>query len=218
VNTRNELIKQHHRLGSTMIYVTHDQVEAMTMGTRICVMNGGRVAQIGAPLEVYWQPADTFVARFLGSPPMNLFTVPLASSGGSFHVESAAIRAPLSRWAAATLAPSTGRPIILGVRAADLYLDAAPLGAEEKGSIRGTAFAVEPLGAETLLVIETEDGVECTARLSRDIRVSPGETIELFFGARSVYLFDAESGKAITGDMPGFVAGVLPGRMSGSLQ
>jgi len=65
VNTRNELIKQHRRLGSTMIYVTHDQVEAMTMGTRICVMNNGRVAQIGAPLEVYWQPADTFVARFL---------------------------------------------------------------------------------------------------------------------------------------------------------
>ena len=218
VNTRNELIKQHHRLGSTMIYVTHDQVEAMTMGTRICVMNGGRVAQIGAPLEVYWQPADTFVARFLGSPPMNLFTVPLASSGGSFHVESAAIRAPLSRWAAATLAPAAGRPVTLGVRAEDLYLDAAPLGGQEKGSIHGTAFAVEPLGAETLLVIETEDGVECTARLSRDIRVSPGETIELFFGARSVYLFDAESGKAIAGDMPGFVAGVLPGRMSGSLQ
>src|SRR3954468_11148629 len=107
VNTRNELIKQHHRLGSTMIYVTHDQVEAMTMGTRICVMNEGRVAQIGAPLEVYWQPADTFVARFLGSPPMNLFTVPLAGSGGSFHIESPALRAPLSRWAAATLAPST---------------------------------------------------------------------------------------------------------------
>jgi len=72
VNTRNELIKQHHRLRSTMIYVTHDQVEAMTMGTRICVMNGGRVAQIGAPLDVYWNPADTFVARFLGCPPMNI--------------------------------------------------------------------------------------------------------------------------------------------------
>jgi len=218
VNTRNELIKQHHRLGSTMIYVTHDQVEAMTMGTRICVMNGGRVAQIGAPLEVYWQPADTFVARFLGSPPMNLFTVPLAGSGGSFQIESSTIRAPLSRWAAATLAPSAGRPIILGVRAEDLYLDPAPLGGEERGSIRGTAFAVEPLGAETLLVMETQDGVECTARLSRDIRVSPGEMIELFFGARSAYLFDAKSGKAIAGDMPGFVSGVLPGRMSGPLQ
>jgi multiple sugar transport system ATP-binding protein len=81
VNTRNELIRQHHRLASTMIYVTHDQVEAMTMGTRICVMNGGKVAQIGAPLDVYWQPADTFVARFLGAPPMNLFTLPGAAPG-----------------------------------------------------------------------------------------------------------------------------------------
>src|SRR5476651_2908178 len=86
VNTRNELIKQHHRLRSTMIYVTHDQVEAMTMGTRICVMNGGRVAQIGAPLDVYWNPADTFVARFLGSPPMNLFNTRIASAAGVYLV------------------------------------------------------------------------------------------------------------------------------------
>ena len=69
---RGELIKLHHRLGATMIYVTHDQVEAMTMGDRICIMNGGKVAQIGAPLEVYARPADMFVASFLGSPPTNL--------------------------------------------------------------------------------------------------------------------------------------------------
>ena len=72
VGMRGELIKLHHRLGATMIYVTHDQVEAMTMGDRICIMNGGKVAQIGAPLEVYARPADMFVASFLGSPPTNL--------------------------------------------------------------------------------------------------------------------------------------------------
>ena len=72
VGMRGELIKLHHRLGATMIYVTHDQVEAMTMGDRICIMNGGKVVQIGAPLEVYRDPADTFVASFLGSPPTNL--------------------------------------------------------------------------------------------------------------------------------------------------
>ncbi|HZO01268.1 MAG TPA: ATP-binding cassette domain-containing protein, partial [Burkholderiales bacterium] len=69
VGMRGELIKLHHRLGATMIYVTHDQVEAMTMGDRICIMHGGKVAQIGAPLEVYRNPADLFVASFLGSPP-----------------------------------------------------------------------------------------------------------------------------------------------------
>jgi len=202
VNTRNELIKQHRRLGSTMIYVTHDQVEAMTMGTRICVMNNGRVAQIGAPLEVYWQPADTFVARFLGSPPMNLFTQPLLEADAIYRIDSPTIQTPLTRWDVAVLAPSAGRPIILGVRAEDLHLDRALCGDPAPGRLRGRAFAVEPLGAETLLAIETDGGIDCTARLPRDIRVTPGETVDLFFAARSAYLFDAETGRAIPGTQP----------------
>src|ERR1700720_2626024 len=82
VTTRNELIKQQHEIGTTSIYVTHDQVEAMTMGDRVCIMNEGRVVQIGAPLEVYRNPADMFVARFLGSPPMNLLKGRLEARGG----------------------------------------------------------------------------------------------------------------------------------------
>src|SRR5215510_1240895 len=81
VSTRNELIKQQHELGTTTIYVTHDQVEAMTMGDRICIMNRGEVVQIGKPLEVYRNPADAFVARFLGSPPMNLMEARLEQTG-----------------------------------------------------------------------------------------------------------------------------------------
>ncbi len=80
VSTRNELVKQHQRLGATMIYVTHDQVEAMTMGQRICIINNGKLVQVGVPLQVYREPADTFVAKFLGNPPMNLFEVRLESS------------------------------------------------------------------------------------------------------------------------------------------
>ena len=72
VSTRGEIAALHRRLGATMIYVTHDQVEAMTMGSRICIMNGGKVVQVGEPLEVYRRPANTFVASFLGNPPMNL--------------------------------------------------------------------------------------------------------------------------------------------------
>jgi len=202
VNTRNELIKQHRRLGSTMIYVTHDQVEAMTMGTRICVMNNGRVAQIGAPLEVYWQPADTFVARFLGSPPMNLFTEPLLADGGAYRIDSPTLQTPLVRWAPAALGPTAGRPVILGVRAEDLHLDASLCGDAVQGRLRGRAFAVEPLGAETLLAIETEGGIDCTARLPRDIRVTPGEMVDLSFAARAAHLFDAESGRAIPSAQP----------------
>ncbi|NJO23732.1 MAG: ATP-binding cassette domain-containing protein [Sphingomonadales bacterium] len=83
VSTRGEISALHRRLGATMIYVTHDQVEAMTMGTRICIMNGGRVAQVGPPLEVYRRPANTFVASFLGNPPMTLLpAVATEKSGG----------------------------------------------------------------------------------------------------------------------------------------
>ena len=200
VNTRNELIKQHHRLRSTMIYVTHDQVEAMTMGTRICVMNGGRVAQIGAPLDVYWNPADTFVARFLGSPPMNLFNTQIASAAGGHLAENAFLRAPLMRWQSGTLQGMAGKTAIFGVRAEDLHLESDAVPEQKHGSIKGRAFAVEPLGAETLLLVETEPGVECTARLSRHLKVRPGDEVELFFPTEATFLFDSGSGRAVGSD------------------
>jgi multiple sugar transport system ATP-binding protein len=205
VNTRGELIKQHRRLGSTMIYVTHDQVEAMTMGTRICVMNRGRVAQIGAPLDVYWNPADTFVARFLGSPPMNLFTAPVAADRGSFSFDGGAIRSRLVRWAADTLSPLAGKPAVLGVRAEDLHIERSRAGDSEHGSVSGRVFAVEPLGAETLAVIETGHGAECTARLPRTVSLKPGEKVEFFFDPRCAYLFDVETGKALPATSPGLM-------------
>ncbi|MEP9352269.1 ABC transporter ATP-binding protein [Xanthobacter sp. KR7-65] len=193
VNTRSEIIKQHNRLGSTMIYVTHDQVEAMTMGTRICVMNAGKVAQIGAPLEVYWQPANTFVARFLGSPPMNL--MPATLSPGNRRATSPALDAPLGRWSHATLATYAGKTVTLGVRAEDLGLE-KPAG-EAVGAIRGRTVAVEPLGAETLLLLDIGGGTEITARLPRQVEAFLDQEVELFFRPEAAYLFDAETGDAI---------------------
>ncbi|WP_315833784.1 sn-glycerol-3-phosphate ABC transporter ATP-binding protein UgpC [Bradyrhizobium prioriisuperbiae] len=201
VNTRNELIKQHHRLKSTMIYVTHDQVEAMTMGTRICVMNGGKVAQIGAPLDVYWNPADTFVARFLGSPPMNLFKASIAGAADGAQAATGFLRASLKRWSPETLHRLANKAITIGVRAEDLHLDQAAVPVTDRGSIRGRVAAVEPLGAETLLLVETAPGVECTARLPRNLKVSPGETVELFFAPSAVFLFDQETTRAIRSDL-----------------
>jgi multiple sugar transport system ATP-binding protein len=197
VNTRNELIKQHHRLGSTMIYVTHDQVEAMTMGTRICVMNGGRIAQTGAPLEVYWEPADTFVARFLGSPPMNLITVPLTRGPAGFRVETLTLTAPLPHFDATTLAPYANRDIVFGVRAEDIHIDTKALPEGPYGSIYGEVYTVEPRGAETLIGLVTEGGAEWTARLPRAAAAKLGERLKLFFPAKAGYLFDAASTKAI---------------------
>jgi multiple sugar transport system ATP-binding protein len=199
VNTRSEIIKQHKRLGSTMIYVTHDQVEAMTMGTRICVMNAGRVAQVGAPLDVYWEPADTFVARFLGSPPMNLATAIVVAAAGGHAARSPRVDTSLTRWSPQALDKLADQKVTLGVRAEDLHIDKAALGSGPVGHVRGRAIAVEPLGAETLLLVEIEPGVEWTARLPRYVPVAADEIVDLYFAADAAFLFDATTGLAVIG-------------------
>lgn len=169
------------------------------MGTRICVMNGGRVAQVGAPLDVYWNPADTFVARFLGAPPMNLFTLPVTGDASAARVATGVVDTPLVRWTPAALGPYAGGQAVLGVRAEDLCL--TPVG-EAPGRIRGRVFAVEPLGAETLLALEVEGGAECTARLPRDTRATVGETVDLFFRPETAFLFDPETAAAVPARTP----------------
>ena len=121
VRTRGELIQQHQRLGATMIYVTHDQVEAMTMGTRVCVMNLGRVVQVGRPLEVYRNPADTFVASFIGSPPANLIEAEVAGGAdGEVAVRVAGRALTLPRHRAADLAALADRRVLFGIRPEDI--------------------------------------------------------------------------------------------------
>jgi multiple sugar transport system ATP-binding protein len=199
VATRNELTRLHRRLGATMIYVTHDQVEAMTMGSRICVMNKGRIAQLGAPLEVYRDPADTFVARFLGSPPMNLLPARLRRTSGGAVALVAGAEIPLARWSDAALAPllSAAAEASFGIRPEDLVL----LGpdAPEQPAITGRVAGVEPLGAETLMQVETGEGAEITARLHRDARAEPGATLRFGVPAAACYLFGPD-GRAIRAD------------------
>jgi len=116
VSTRNELIKQQHELGTTTIYVTHDQVEAMTMGDRICIMNKGEVVQIGKPLEVYRNPADAFVARFLGNPPMNLLPARLEQAGDRTIARFSDVAVELTAYPISALKPYVGGSVTLGVR------------------------------------------------------------------------------------------------------
>lgn len=194
VNTRNQLVRLHHRLRATMIYVTHDQIEAMTMGQRICVMNKGRVVQIGRPLDVYRQPADAFVARFLGSPPMNLINAPLTPTAGGFAADIAGCRIPLPRWRTATLA-RCGGTVLLGVRPEDLILGED---GNRRSSLAGTVAAVEPLGAETLLVVDLGGGLgEITARLSRDVIAAIGDRVIFGVRAEAIYLFDLQTENAL---------------------
>ena len=195
VNTRNELVRLHHRLGATMVYVTHDQVEAMTMGQRICVMNQGRVAQIGKPLDVYRAPADVFVARFLGNPPMNILQARVALlDGQAWAAPAGTSRLSLARWAGTALVD--GAVVQIGIRPEELALHEHQ--ANDPSALRGTVCAVEPLGAETLVAVDLDAGAgEVIARLHRDTPAKLGDSVSLTAPASALYLFDGSTGKAI---------------------
>jgi len=200
VSTRGELTKLHRRLGATMIYVTHDQVEAMTMGTRICIMNRGRVVQLGPPLEVYRDPADTFVAKFLGNPPMNLIPAHVEVAEGAARVRFGACRLPLVGFSPDALERPRERVVIFGIRPEDLYERAPPeLGT---AAIQARVVTVEPLGAETLLALALDglDDVEVTARVGRESRARPGDRLELHLDIGAIHLFDPDTTRAIAAD------------------
>ncbi|HSS69245.1 MAG TPA: sn-glycerol-3-phosphate ABC transporter ATP-binding protein UgpC [Casimicrobiaceae bacterium] len=197
VSTRNELIKQQREIGTTSIYVTHDQVEAMTMGHRICIMNQGRVVQIGEPLEVYRRPADTFVARFLGNPPMNLLPGKLELSGGGAMARFANAAVRLER-SAESLASYAGRDVTVGIRPEDVYESAPPGASRIFARVPTRVVAVEPLGAETLLVLSIDGSAEeLVARVGRDTALRSGDRHEVALDIAALHLFDPVTSKAI---------------------
>jgi multiple sugar transport system ATP-binding protein len=158
--------------------------------------------QIGSPLEVYWNPADTFVARFLGAPPMNLMDLPVTMTDELMTAGNDDASAPLALWRSATLGPHIGQRLTIGVRAEDLRLgplpNAAPPGGV--GYICGRVDAIEPLGAETLVLVAAH-GFEVTARLGRDVPARVGEVVSLSFDAASVHLFDPATTNVIAKDL-----------------
>jgi multiple sugar transport system ATP-binding protein len=198
VSTRNQLIKQQHELATTTIYVTHDQVEAMTMGDRICIMNKGEVVQVGAPLDVYRAPVDTFVARFLGNPPMNLLEAHFegASSDAKLHLGKASL--PLRCWPPAALQHHDGKALMLGVRPEDLYEtpEEVPHGSPLLLDVK--VDAVEPLGAETLLLLSVGiAGQELVARVGRSTNLRVGQRTRIAVDTGALHLFDPGTGRAI---------------------
>ncbi|MEO8181451.1 MAG: sn-glycerol-3-phosphate ABC transporter ATP-binding protein UgpC [Deltaproteobacteria bacterium] len=199
VSTRNELVRLHHRLGATMIYVTHDQVEAMTMGQRILVMNRGRVVQIGKPLDVYQQPSDAFVARFLGSPPMNLLKARIGSRADRRWAECGSAQLPLDRWSGSDFNGNGG--LLIGIRPEELRL----LEPSHEGDhvLRGKVSGVQPLGAETLVVVDLDGQAgEVTARVDRDIQPAFDERVALGFAPRALHVFDGTTERAIPPSAP----------------
>jgi multiple sugar transport system ATP-binding protein len=180
---RMEIKSLHQRLGTTIVYVTHDQIEAMTMADRIVVMRDGRILQVGTPTELYEQPADIFTARFIGSPSMNM--VPGEIAGGALAIDGVA--------ASGLALPDHEGKVLIGLRPHDLAVrEAGAAGLSASGRVE----AVEPLGAETLVhVLIGSTRLVATA----PGRVVPaiGSEVSVHAAPGSVYLFDAATEQAL---------------------
>ena len=194
---RTELIKLHRAVGTTIVHVTHDQVEAMTMGERICIMKDGEIVQVGAPIEVYRNPVNTFVAGFLASPPMNLITGRLdggADGGLAVRMDglSLDLPAPLAR----AYAAHTGKDVIVGLRPEDFHPPSSALPASQ--AVGAIAVATEMLGPEVILVATlAKGGPEIMIRCGRDFTAKPGQLVPLSYDLSQLQLFDARTTVAL---------------------
>ncbi|MCB1380978.1 MAG: TOBE domain-containing protein, partial [Alphaproteobacteria bacterium] len=173
-------------------------VEAMTMGERICIMNDGVVVQVGKPMEVYRNPADTFVAGFLASPPMNLIAGRLESSGAvTLAAVTGDLRLPIPDGLREGFANHAGKPVIIGMRPEDLHLDAGA--ARHMAPVALATIATEVLGPEVILVasLAGAGGHEIHARMPRDFHARPGEPLTLHFDLSQIQLFDPATTRAL---------------------
>jgi len=184
VQMRSEIKELHQRLGSTSVYVTHDQIEAMTMGDRIVVMRDGVVEQIGSPLELYDKPANPFVAGFIGSPAMNFIEGAFPANGSDAVAADDGIRLP------APIKGEAGRRVIYGVRPEHLAL------AGSEAGVAAEVVLVEPTGAETLVVCQIGHA-RVQALFKERHGFKPGARIWLKPALEAVHLFDQESGRRL---------------------
>jgi multiple sugar transport system ATP-binding protein len=190
VDMRTEIKQLHRRIGSTIVYVTHDQIEAMTMASRIAVMDRGRVQQFAAPEEVYNRPANLFVARFIGTPPMNTVRAQLAVEGDALvAVLGGSVRLPL-QGQPETVRPHVGREVFLGIRP-ECITDRAG-----GGRIDGEVELSEPTGAETMLLLRVA-GERLRARVAPDARLAVGQKTSFAVDTRTACLFDPETERLI---------------------
>jgi len=179
---RAELIELHRRIGRTMVYVTHDQLEAMTMSSHIAVIDKGVVQQFGTPLDVYRRPANRMVAQFIGTPAMSLLDAAIVAAPGGAAIR---IGPTVIADAPAGLAPG---PVVLGIRPEDVELAA--------GGLPATLRLAEPIGHETIVQLDTPGG-PLTARLAADFRAAPGDALSMHLRPANLHLFDPATGLRI---------------------
>ncbi len=192
VAMRTEIKKLHDRLGTTFIYVTHDQTEAMTMGTRIVVMKSGIIQQVGTPNDLYHSPCNQFVAGFIGSPQMNFVDVTInkTDSGMTATFGNTTIAIPEGKTAA--LNDYIGKEIVMGIRPEDIHDDQAFLSTYPNASVEAYVEVTEMMGAETYLYLQIE-GIPFTARVNARSTTQAKDTVKLGFDVNRMHFFDKET-------------------------
>jgi multiple sugar transport system ATP-binding protein len=193
VQTRAEIARLHQRLKTTTVYVTHDQVEAMTMGQRIAVMSEGLLQQVGTPQKLYDEPVNRFVAGFIGSPAMNFVEASLDGSGDGAKLTTDGINVPLPSRFREAVGATSGRKLIVGFRPEHIEIGEATGGAI---GFRANADVVEYLGNEELLHVNV-GGRDIVAIVESAHRVKPGDVLDLRVPDNKVHMFDAESGDSL---------------------
>jgi multiple sugar transport system ATP-binding protein len=197
VAMRAEISKLHRRLGATIIYVTHDQVEAMTMASRIFIMHRGALQQSGAPLEVYKHPANRFVAGFIGSPAMNFIDATLAREQDTYVIDAAGFKVRLPEAFYDRLEPYAGRPVVFGVRPEDMAARDAAAGGGNANTLMARADVVETLGAETFVYL-TCGPHSIVARMEAPERpLEVGQSLEVDLKMPKTHIFDKETSQTI---------------------
>lgn len=197
VAMRAEISKLHRRLGATIIYVTHDQVEAMTMADRIFIMHNGALQQTGVPMEVYGHPANRFVAGFIGSPAMNFIEAKVTVEDGAAFIDAAGFRVRAPETFFPGLQPYIGRPVIFGVRPEDLSLHDASTGAGKGNVITAHADVVETLGAEIFVYLTCRDQSIVARMEAPDCPPAVGQILEVELKMSKTHVFDPETSQAI---------------------
>ena len=206
---RTEISKLHQRLGTTFIYVTHDQTEAMTMGTRIVVMKRGLVQQVDTPQNLYLRPCNLFVAGFIGSPQMNFIESVLVKEGNDFFVEFGSedtktragvkfkIKLPAEKNKDNCLEAYAGKEIIMGIRPEDVHNEEDLIKAFPDGVVTANVEVTELMGAETYLYMNCE-GQTINARVAPTNTAKPGDTIQITIEPSKIHLFDKDTELTVT--------------------
>ncbi|PSB09949.1 glycerol-3-phosphate ABC transporter ATP-binding protein [filamentous cyanobacterium CCP2] len=194
VQARAELSKLHRKLGTTFVYVTHDQVEAMTLGTRIAVMNQGILQQVGTPQTLYNEPRNTFVAGFMGSPAMNFLPAKLVDQDGQLTVIGNAFTLIIPSEQRSHYAPYRDQEIIFGIRPENLHVPGFIPPGIQPLPFKANLSVIEMMGNELVLYLSTADRQELVARVDPRAPLRIGETVEMVMDISRFYLFDPISG------------------------